>query len=50
MDYNNYAHVNNATARSKFLEIIDESNLIDTFRELHSVTTRYTWTCLNPIK
>ena len=43
MDCYNYKHINN-------LDMINENNLFDTFRELHPHLKRYTWRRKNPLK
>lgn len=51
VDYDsNYKHVNNPAARNKVLEIIENNNLIDIFREHHPDIRRYTWRRVNPVK
>ena len=48
IDTENYQHVNNPNARNKLLEIIENKNLIDAYRQLHETEPRFTWRKLNP--
>ena len=43
LDSNNYLAINNPRARNTLLQIIDENDLIDTFRNIYPNTKRYTW-------
>jgi len=50
IDYDNYANINNIKDRNRLLEIIEERNVIDTYRRFHSNTRKYTWRKKNPSK
>ena len=50
IDTENYQHVNNPNARNKLLEIIENKNLIDAYRQLHETEPRFTWRKRNPRK
>ena len=47
-DYKNYLHVNNPNARNVVIDMIDDLNLIDVWREMNPETLRYTWHRHNP--
>ena len=42
-DYFNCLHINNPKARNKVLELIENYNLTDIFREIYPEEKRYTW-------
>lgn len=50
IDCFNYLHINNPNARMKVLEIIDQWNLVDPFREIYPNMRRYTWRKRTPLK
>ena len=50
MDTFNYKHINNPNARQKVLNMIDDLNLSDIYRQFHPTTRRYTWRRKNPVK
>lgn len=50
MDCYNYKHINNPKARKYVLDMINDNNLSDTFRELHPDLKRYTWRRKTPLK
>ena len=43
LDYYNYLHINNPNARLKVLNIMNECNLIDPYRELYPSEKKITW-------
>ena len=49
LDTYNYVRENNANARNRFLEIMQENNWIDVFRNLHGNLKRYTWRVRRPV-
>ena len=49
-DYFNYLHINNPKARNKVLELIENYNLTDIFREIYPEEKRYTWRKPSPCK
>ena len=48
MDYHNYRNNNNHKAQEKVIEIIEEINLIDIWREINPEMLRYTWRRARP--
>jgi len=46
----NYININNPNARNKVLEMKEEYNLTDPFREINTEIRKYTWCRRNPIK
>lgn len=50
LDSFNYKHVNNPKARKFVMNLINENNLFDPFRDLHPTLKRYTWRRKNPLK
>ena len=50
VDCFNYARENNINARKTFLQMADENNLIDIWREMNPSERKYTWTRTNPYK
>lgn len=44
IDYINYEHENNSSARKQVLKLIEDNNLIDVFRESNPSVKSYTWT------
>ena len=50
IDCYNYKHINNPKARKYVLEMINDNNLFDTFREHHPSLKLYTWRRKNPLK
>ena len=50
MDTFNYKHTNNPNSRQKVLNMINDMNLCDIYRELHPSTRGYPWMCKNPVK
>ncbi len=50
IDSNNYININNPKARLKLLEIMNEFDLIDIYRQNHPGKKRYTWRRKRPIK
>ena len=49
-DYYNYKHINNRKAHKKILEIKENYNLFDPFREIYPDLKRYTWRRKRPIQ
>ena len=49
-DSYNYNNVNNPKARIATLDLINELDLLDVYRTLHTDTKRYTWRRKNPLK
>ena len=49
-DSHNYKKVNNPKARLATIELMDEVDLMDLYRTLHTDTIRYTWRRKNPVK
>ena len=47
LDTNNYININNPKAREKVLDICEEYNLIDVWRESHPEEKKYTWRTSN---
>ena len=39
----NYKHVYNPNARQKVIEIIEDNDYVDVFRQFYPNTLRYTW-------
>ena len=50
LDTHNYVNVNNPRAKDKVLEIKEELNMVDPFREIYDDLKRFTWRKTNPIK
>ena len=50
MDMSNYLHINNPKAKECVLNLKEDFNLVDTFRELKGNEKRYTWRKNNPLK
>ena len=50
LDCYNYKHVNNPSARQKVIDIIEDNDYVDVFRQFHPDTLRYTWRKKNPLK
>ena len=50
LDSFNYKHINNPKARQTVLKMINDYDLCDIYRNLHSSTKRYTWRRKNPVK
>ena len=50
IDCSNYKHINNPNARNEVLNMVQELNLCDVFRNLHPHIRRYTWRTHNPLK
>ena len=50
LDYFNYKCMNNIKSHKKLLELKNEFNLIDPFRELHPDIKRYSWRRKSPLK
>ena len=50
LDLDNYRNVNNPKSREKLIEIMDDLNIIDYYRTLHSNERRYTWRRTHPKK
>lgn len=50
LDYYNYKNINNPKARDKVLELIENNNYIDPFRQLHENIRRYSWRKKTPLK
>lgn len=48
--YKSYKNINNPKARMRLLEIIENFDLIDVFREQHTDISRYTWRRNRPVK
>ena len=42
-DSHNYKNINNPKARLATMELMDEVDLLDLYRTLHTDTIRYTW-------
>ena len=49
-DTYNYKHINNPQARKTVLNMMENNNLSDPFREIHPDVRQYTWRKRNPIK
>ena len=49
LDYFNYKQLNNVKSHNKILEIKDQCNLLDPFRELNPDTKRFSWRRKSPI-
>ena len=50
LDYHNYKNVNNIKAKDKVVEIMDEFNLCDIWREINPEMLRFTWRRQNPVQ
>ena len=50
LDYYNYCGINNKKSHEKILEIKENLNLIDPFREANPKLRRYTWRKKTPLK
>ena len=50
LDCFNYARVNNPKARDRVIELQSNKNMLDSYRELHPHTKRYTWRKKSPLK
>ena len=50
IDYYNYKNVNNPNARQKVIELIEDNDYVDVYRQSHPDTLRYTWRKKNPLK
>ena len=48
LDYYNYRHINNKKSQERVLELIDELELVDVWREINPEVQRYTWRRPNP--
>jgi exonuclease III len=49
-DYYNYKNVNNPNARKKVIELIEDNDYVDVYRQFHPDSLRYTWRKKNPLK
>jgi exonuclease III len=50
LDTQNYVNINNPKSRDKLLDIKEEYNLVDPFRELYAVLKRFSWQKRNLFK
>ena len=50
LDYHNYRNINNKKAQEKVLEIMEDINLIDIWREINPELLRYTWRRTRPLQ
>ena len=50
LDTKNYKNLNNPKARDKLLEIIENNDLVDTFRHCNPDKLSYSWLRRNPIQ
>jgi exonuclease III len=50
LDTQNYVNINNPKSREKLLDIKEEYNLVDPFRELYPVLKRFSWQKRNLFK
>lgn len=50
IDYTNYIHVNNPLSRRRVLQLMEDNNLVDVFRERNLVVKSFTWTTSNESK
>ena len=50
LDTYNYVNINNPRAKNKVLNLKDELNMVDPFREIYDDLRRFTWRKANPIK
>jgi exonuclease III len=50
LDTQNYVNMNNPRSREKLLDIKEDYNLVDPFRELYAVLKRFSWRKRNPFK
>ena len=48
IDYCNYRHVNNQNAQEKVIQLIDDLQLVDIWREINPEIRRFTWRRPNP--
>ena len=46
----NYARENNVNARKKLIQLIQENNIVDIWRQFNPLERKYTWTRRNPLK
>ena len=50
IDCHNYSNINNPQARNKVLQMINDLDLTDSFRQLNNNVRRYSWRKKNPLK
>ena len=50
LDYYNYRNINNKKAQEKVLEIMEDINIIDIWREINPELLRYTWRRTRPLQ
>ena len=50
LDTYNYVNINNPRAKNKVLDLKEELNMVDPFREIYNDLKRFTWRKTNPIK
>lgn len=50
LDTNNYLHINNPRARQEVLNMINEEDFVDIYRELNGDKREYTWSRRNPVR
>ena len=43
LDFYNFQHIDNPTARDKMIEMVDTYDMIDPFRDKYPTLKRYTW-------
>ena len=50
LDTYNYVNINNPRAKNKVLDLKEELNMVDPYREIYNDLKRFTWRKTNPIK
>ena len=50
LDYHNYKHNNNPRAQEKTIEIMNERELVDIWREMNPEVMQYTWRRIRPLQ
>ena len=50
LDYHNYKHNNNPRAQEKVIEVMNERELVDVWREMNPEIMQYTWRRLRPLQ
>ena len=50
LDYHNYRHINNPKAQEKVIEVMNEKELVDIWREMNPEMLKYTWRKTRPLQ
>ena len=49
-DYYNYKNLNNPNAREKLIQLMEDKDYVDVYRQFHPDSLRYIWRKKNPLK